>query len=54
MYSSFRYELMLKCWDSNPINRPSFSDLINIFDELLSIEHVSRGTDKSVTSIVQL
>lgn len=33
------YELMLKCWDSNPINRPSFSDLINIFDELLSIEH---------------
>lgn len=32
---------MLQCWDVNPTKRPSFSELVKIFDGLLSIAHVS-------------
>ena len=32
---------MLQCWDTNPAKRPSFSELVKIFDGLLSIAHVS-------------
>ena len=28
------YEIMLKCWDKNPKNRPSFETLYNEIDEL--------------------
>ena len=27
------YEIMLKCWDSSPVNRPTFSYLLNFFDD---------------------
>ena len=35
-----RYSLMLKCWDREPQERPSFTDLVTIFDNLLSVAHV--------------
>jgi len=27
------YEVMLKCWDANPLNRPTFTFLLNFFDD---------------------
>jgi len=27
------YEVMLKCWDTNPLNRPTFTYLLNFFDD---------------------
>lgn len=27
------YEIMLKCWDSSPLNRPTFSYLLTFFDD---------------------
>jgi len=29
------YELMIKCWDENPLNRPDFSEIKEKLDELL-------------------
>jgi len=27
------YEIMLKCWDSSPVNRPTFAYLLGFFDD---------------------
>ena len=37
-----RYILMMSCWDADTTKRPSFSDLVSTFDNLLSAAHVSR------------
>ena len=36
-----RYDLITSCWDTDPSKRPSFSDLVSKFDNLLSAAHVS-------------
>ena len=41
LISFIRYELMLKCWDYNPNLRPSFDEIVTLFDGLLSLAHVS-------------
>ena len=33
---------MMSCWDADTTKRPSFSDLVSTFDNLLSAAHVSR------------
>lgn len=37
----YRYGLMRSCWDADPAKRPSFSELVSTFDNLLSVAHVS-------------
>ena len=32
----YRYELMEQCWDEDPQNRPSFSELCKKFEHMLS------------------
>ena len=41
------YEIMLKCWDSTPLNRPTFVYLLNFFDDYAteSEEHYRPADD---------
>lgn len=38
---------MLQCWDASPSKRPSFSELVDVFDKLVSIAHVSAQSQPS-------
>lgn len=37
-----RYKLMTSCWERDPNVRPSFTELVQVFDKLLSLAHVSQ------------
>ena len=43
------YEIMLKCWDSSPISRPTFAYLLSFFDDYAteSEEHYRPPEDET-------
>uniref|UniRef100_A0A0K2V482 receptor protein-tyrosine kinase n=1 Tax=Lepeophtheirus salmonis TaxID=72036 RepID=A0A0K2V482_LEPSM len=44
------YSIMLECWESNPANRPSFTELIEQFDRILVFARESDYLDMSYKS----
>ena len=36
IFSSYRYHLMLKCWDKEPLYRPAFSEISNMLGNMLN------------------
>ena len=38
-----RYQLLQACWDEDPERRPSFSDLIDIFEKAMQLTQVCRA-----------
>ena len=34
---NYRYQLMFNCWEENPDSRPTFTDLVRQFDNMISL-----------------
>ena len=43
-----RYEVMMDCWDENPLSRPSFSDLGQMFNRMMSGDTHSHLLEQNV------
>ncbi len=39
----FRYDIMFQCWKKNPEDRPSFTDLVRMFNDMLKDRGESGG-----------